>query len=82
MSEPTARELEVLAAFIRHRSRKQAAAALGISDATAAWYLKRLYRKRPDLRPPNPPKISTEYPPKKARQRLVVRINGSYPREP
>jgi hypothetical protein len=66
MSEPTARELEVLAAFFRHGSRKMAAATLGITDQTAAWHLKRLYRKRPDLRPRKPPNISVEYPPKRS----------------
>lgn len=49
-SEPTARELEVFAAFCRHRSRKIAAAELGISDQTAAVHLKHLYSKRPELR--------------------------------
>ena len=65
MSDPTARELEVLAAFIRHHSRKLAAATLGISDQTAAWHLKRLYRKRPDLRPQKPPNISVNTPPRR-----------------
>jgi hypothetical protein len=49
-AEPTARELEVFAAFRHWRSRKLAAAELGISDGTAAVHLKHLYRKRPDLR--------------------------------
>jgi DNA-binding NarL/FixJ family response regulator len=45
MSDPTARELEVLAAFVRHRSRKCAAAELGICDSTAAVHLRRLYAR-------------------------------------
>lgn len=45
MSKPTARELEVLAAVRRLRSRKCAAAELGITDLTAAVHLKHLYRK-------------------------------------
>jgi DNA-binding NarL/FixJ family response regulator len=50
LNGPTARELEVFFAFRRWHSRKLAAAELGISDGTAATHLKRLYRKRPDLR--------------------------------
>ena len=42
---PTPRELQVLAAFIRHRSRKLAAAELGISDQTAMVHLRKLYRR-------------------------------------
>jgi DNA-binding CsgD family transcriptional regulator len=45
MSQPTARELEVLAAFLRHGSRKCAAAELGISDCTASATLAHLYAK-------------------------------------
>jgi DNA-binding CsgD family transcriptional regulator len=43
MSDPTARQLEVLDAFIRHRSRKLAATELGIRDSTAAVHLRNLY---------------------------------------
>jgi DNA-binding CsgD family transcriptional regulator len=44
-AQPTARELEVLAAFIARRSRKAAAAELGISVNTVKTILARAYRK-------------------------------------
>lgn len=49
MSEPTAREIEVLVAFRRHGSRKLAAAELGITDETAKVHLRRLRRRLRDL---------------------------------
>lgn len=45
MSEPTARQRQVLAAFLRHGSRKLAAAELGIADQTAMVHLRRLYQR-------------------------------------
>jgi DNA-binding CsgD family transcriptional regulator len=45
MSEPTARQIEVLEAFRRHGSRKMAAAELGITDETAKVHLRRLRRR-------------------------------------
>ena len=44
-AQPTARELEVLAAYFRHHSRKLAAHELGITDGTARAHLTRLYAR-------------------------------------
>jgi DNA-binding NarL/FixJ family response regulator len=44
-AQPTARELEVLAACLRHHSTKLAAHELGITDSTARNHLSRLYAR-------------------------------------